>query len=56
MPEEGVQGHIGGVGHGKIIAHLVPGQDLGVASIGDGDAQAGGLVIGRELDNLTGIL
>ena len=55
MPEEGIQWYIGCVGYGKIIAHLVSSQDLGVAPLGNGDAQTGGLVIGTDLDDLARI-
>ena len=55
MPEEGLQRHVGGVGHRQIVAHGLACHDLRVAALGDADAEAGGLIIGRELDDLTGI-
>ena len=55
MPEETFQSDIAGIGDGKIIAHGVPSQHRGVAPLGNGHAQIGGLVIGRELDDLPGV-
>ena len=55
VPEEGFQRHVGGVGHRQIVAHGLACHDLCVAALGDGNAEAGRLIIGRELDDLTGI-
>lgn len=55
VPEEGFQRHVGGVRHRQIVAHGLARHDLRVAALGDADAEAGGLIIGRELDDLTGI-
>ena len=55
VPEEGLQRHVGGVGHRQIVAHGLACHDLRVAALGDDDAETGRLIIGRELDDLTGI-
>ena len=55
VPEEGLQRHVGGIGHRQIITHGLARHDLCVAALGDGNAETGRLIIGRELDNLTGI-
>lgn len=55
VPEEGFQRHVGGIGHRQIVAHGLARHDLRVAALGDADAEAGGLIVGRELDDLTGI-
>lgn len=55
VPEEGLQRHVGGIGHRQIVAHGLACHDLRVAALGDADAETGRLIIGRELDDLTGI-
>ena len=45
VPEEVFQRHVAGVGHREVVAHLTPCQYLGIAPLGDGHAQAGGLVV-----------
>ena len=45
MPVKFAERHVAGVGDGEVIPHLAPGQRLGVASLGDGHAQVGGLVV-----------
>ena len=56
VPEEIRQGYVGGVGHRQIVAHGLAGQHFGVAPLGDGHAQIGGLVVGADLDDLSGVL
>ena len=57
MPEEAVEGYIGGVGDaGEMIAHRLAGLHLVVAGLLDGHTQLCGLVIGGKLDDLIGIL
>ena len=45
MPEEVLQIDIAGVGDRDVIPHGLAGQQLGVAPLGDGHAQVGGLVV-----------
>ncbi len=56
MPEETLQIHIGGVGNGDVVSHLISGQHRSVAALCDGNAQFSRLIIGGELNDLTGIL
>ena len=55
MPVEILQGHVGGVCHRQIIPHGLAGQHLGIAPLGDGHPQIGGLVVGADLDDLPGV-
>ena len=55
MPVEALQIHIGGIGHGNVIPHLAPGQQLGVAPLGNGHPQDGGLIVIGQLDDLARI-
>ena len=56
MPVEALQIHIGGVGNGDVVAHLISGQHCSVAALGNGNAQLGSLIVSIELDDLTCVL
>ena len=56
MPVKIGERHVAGVGDGKVVPHLAPGQGLGVAPLGDGHPQVGGLVIVGHLDDLPRVL
>ena len=55
MPIKIGERHITGVGDRDVIAHGAAGQCLGVAPLGDGHTQVGGLVVVAHLDDLAGI-
>ena len=50
------KGHVGGVRHRDVVPHLAARQHLGIAPLGDGDAQVGGFIIVGQLDDLARIL
>ena len=56
MPVKLRERHIAGVGHSKVVPHLAARQRLGIAPLGDGDAQVGGFVVVGQLDDLARIL
>ena len=55
MPVKTLQIHIGGVGYGDVVAHLISGKCGSVAAFGDGNTQFCSLIVGVELDDLSGV-
>lgn len=55
VPEEVFERDIGPVGNGEVIGHSAAGQHFLHAGLEDGHAELGGLIIGGELDDLSGI-